>query len=236
MEEKKISDKTERENTDFISEQIEKESISARELRKARRAEKKAEKKRREEEKTLLENVLETAAYAAIALCIALVLKKWIMQPIIVDGDSMNDTLEDKNIVFAVKLGYEPERFDVVTLNSPVDGRLLIKRIIGLPGETVYVDESDAIWITPEDGDTYKLDDPYGYFSGIVKSKMILCSNNEDGSYTLGDDEYFCMGDNRYNSMDSRVIGGISRDDISGHAIVRLWPLTKIGDFDKGNE
>ncbi len=236
MEEKKMPGKTEGESTDFISEKIEKESISARELRKARRAEKKAEKKRREEEKTLLENVLETAAYAAIALCVALVLKKWIMQPIVVDGDSMNDTLEDKNVVFSVKLGYEPERFDVVTLNSPVDGRLLIKRIIGLPGETVYVDEFDAIWITPEEGDAYKLDDPYGYFSGIVKSKMILCPNNEDGSYTLGEDEYFCMGDNRYNSMDSRAIGGISRDDISGHAVVRLWPLTKIGDFDKGNE
>lgn len=236
MEEKKMSAKTEKESADFISEKIEKETISAKELRKARRAEKKAEKKRREEEKSLLENVLETAAYAAIALCIALVLKKWIVQPIIVDGDSMNDTLENKNIVLAVKLGYEPERFDVVTLNSPADGRLLIKRIIGLPGETIYVDENDAIWITPADGDTYRLDDPYGYFSGMVKSKMILCPNNKDGSYTLGDDEYFCMGDNRYNSMDSRSIGGISRDEISGHAVVRLWPLTKIGDFDKGNE
>ncbi|MGN0164771.1 MAG: signal peptidase I [Lachnospiraceae bacterium] len=205
---------------------------------KARRAAKKEEKRRKEQEKSTLQNVLELVAFTAGALCVALIIKNYIGQPIIVDGDSMNDTLENHQVVWANKVNYEPERFDVVII-LPYEGQdtLYIKRVIALPGETIYIDEDEKIHITPADSDeSYILEDKYGYFSGEIRSKVIMYPNNEDGSYTLGEDEYFCMGDNRHNSKDSRLLGAFSSDQIKGHAVCRIWPLTKLGNFDKSNE
>lgn len=212
-----------------------------------KRALKKEEKRRKEEEKSFFQNVCEMVAFTAIAFIVALVVKNFIGQPIIVDGESMNDTLENHNLVWANKLGYKPERFDVVII-EPYEGQktLYIKRIIALPKETVYIDEEDNIYIwgpdekVPDDfsGDIsgHKYSDAFGYFSGFPFSKMIMCPNNQNGSYTLGEDEYFCVGDNRYNSKDSRALGAFTREQIKGHAVLRLWPLNEFGNFDKSNE
>ena len=208
------------------------------EKRKIKRKIKKEKTRIKEEAKSGLQNFLELVAFTAIAACVALIVKNYVGQPIIVDGDSMNDTLEDHQLVWANKIAYEPERFDVVIV-EPYEGQktLFIKRVIAMPGETIYIDEDDKIHITPADSDeSYILEDKYGYFSGAQLSKMIICPNNADGSYTLGEDEYFCMGDNRYNSNDSRALGSFSSNQIKGHAVVRLWPLNQIGNFDKSNE
>lgn len=196
---------------------------------------KKEEQKRKEEAKSTLQNVCETVLFFAVAMIIALVVKNYIGQPIIVDGDSMNNTLENHQVVWANKLNYTPERFDVVIIEPYEDENILyIKRIIALPGETIYIDAEDRIHITPADSnESYVLEDPYGDFFGTAFSKMIIFANNPDGSYTLGEDEYFCMGDNRYNSKDSRSLGAFTIEQIKGHAVCRIWPFNKIGDFEK---
>lgn len=202
-----------------------------------KKAIKKEKQRRKEEAKSTLQNVLELIAFLATAMCVALIIKNYVGQPIIVDGNSMNDTLKDHELVWANKINFEPERFDVVIV-KPYDDQetLYIKRIIAMPGETIYIDQEDRIHITPPDSDeSYVLYDKYGYFEGQVNSKMILYPNNPDGSYTLGEDEYFCMGDNRYDSKDSRSLGAFSSDKIKGHAVARIWPLNKIGNFDEDN-
>ncbi len=209
--------------------------LSAWQKFKEKRRLKKEEQRRREEAKSTLQNICETILFFAVAMIIALVIKNYIGQPIIVDGDSMNNTLKHHQVVWANKVNYTPERFDVVIIEPYDDEKTLyIKRVIALPGETIYIDAEDKIHITPADSnESYVLEDPYGDFFGTAFSKMIMFANNPDGSYTLGEDEYFCMGDNRYNSKDSRSLGAFTEDQIKGHAVLRIWPLNQIGDFEK---
>lgn len=203
----------------------------------ARHERRKLAREKKEAEKSRAQVFWESVATIAIAALLALLCKKYVGQPIFVSGNSMNDTLQNKNFVWSNKIAYTPERFDVVIIRPQIgDAKLLIKRVIALPGEKVYIDTDDKIHITPKDGAEYVLDDPYGYFEGPVYSKLILKATNPDGSITLGDDEYFCMGDNRYNSADSRSYGAFSRSHIDGHAVIRLWPITKFGNFDKDNK
>lgn len=147
----------------------------------------------------------------------------------VVDGDSMQPTLHDKEYLWVDKLSYhfsEPERFDIVIFPITYRGREshFVKRIIGLPGETVYINESGVIYINGE-----VLDEDYG--------KEVIAEYNRYRAkepLTLGEDEYFVMGDNRNHSSDSRVesVGNIERSRIIGKAVVRLWPFNKIGMVD----
>ena len=147
----------------------------------------------------------------------------------VVDGDSMQPTLHDKEYLWVDKLSYhfsEPERFDIVIFPIMYRGKEshFVKRIIGLPGETVYIDESGVIYINGE-----VLDEDYG--------KEAIAEYNRYRAkepLTLGEDEYFVMGDNRNHSSDSRVesVGNIERSRIIGKAVVRLWPFNKIGMVD----
>lgn len=207
-----------------------------REERKARRAAKKEAKRIKEENKSIWRNILDMVIYVAVVMIVALFVKHFVGQPIIVDGSSMNDTLYDKDWVWCNKLFYTPKRFDVVIVESEkTKNSYYIKRIIGLPGETVTL-EGDDIYITPADGgEMYKLTENYGYYSGHSVG-IPYNENTPGGGYKLGTDEYYVMGDNRYNSSDSRYLGGFVRDEIKGHAVFRMWPLNKIGDFDKSNE
>lgn len=127
-----------------------------------------------------------------------------------VSGNSMEPTFKNNDILIAEKLTKSFERFDVVIAKN--ENIFLIKRIIGLPGETIQIVNND-IYINGA-----KLDDiltvDMGY-SGIASEAI-----------TLGEDEYFALGDNRSISIDSRdeSIGPISKDEICGHVIFRLFP------------
>lgn len=144
----------------------------------------------------------------------------------VVDGDSMQSTLYDGELLWVDKLTYqfsEPERYDVVIFPIKYQGKdsHFVKRIIGLPGETVYIGENGVIYI---DGEV--LPDTYG--------KEVIAEYNRQRAaepITLGEDEYFVLGDNRNHSSDSRYesVGNISRDRIMGRVRVCLWPLNKIG-------
>ncbi len=138
-------------------------------------------------------------------------------------GGSMETTLSENDNLIVDKLTYrfnEPKRFDIVVFPYRYEkDTYYIKRIIGLPGETVFIDEEGNIFIDEE-----LLQEDYG-------KETILDAGRAYEPITLGEDEYFVMGDNRNNSQDSRdpAVGNISGEDIIGRAWVRIWPLNKFG-------
>lgn len=138
-------------------------------------------------------------------------------------GQSMTPELRGGDVVLMDQLTYdfeEPQRFDVVVFERE-DHKDNVKRIIGLPGETVQIDEQGNIYI---DGEVL----PENYGREIIRPDTVGIATNP---IVLGEEEYFVMGDNRNNSTDSRteIVGNIKREDIIGRAWVRIWPLNKIG-------
>lgn len=161
--------------------------------------------------------------FALIALLIVIPVRIFIAQPFVVRGASMQPTFESGEYLIVDQLSYrlhEPKRGDVIILRYPKDESVFfIKRIIGLPGETVELVGSSVI-IEPANGGTpITLDESY-----IAPDHL----QNEYSVYTLKDDEYFVMGDNRRESSDSRSWGVLPARDIIGHAALRLLPLSRI--------
>ena len=135
----------------------------------------------------------------------------------------MENTLSDGDNLIVDKITYrfkEPQRFDIIVF--PVDyvtETYYIKRIIGLPGETVCIDKEGNIYINDE-----ILEESYG--RAVIENP----GRAEEG-ITLGEDEYFVLGDNRNDSVDSRDerVGNIKKENIVGRAWIRIWPLDKFG-------
>ena len=173
--------------------------------------------------KRILKEILSTSLYLLVVLCLTYVIIHFVGQRTQVVGSSMETTLSDNDNLIVDKITYrfsDPKRFDIVVFPYQyAKDTFYIKRIIGLPGETVYIDENGVIYIDGE-----MLQENYG-------KEIILSAGLANEPITLGDDEYFVMGDNRNNSSDSRdpEVGNISRDDIIGRAWIRIWPLDKFG-------
>ena len=173
--------------------------------------------------KKVLKEILSTSLYLLIVLCLTYVVIHFVGQRTQVVGGSMETTLSENDNLIVDKLTYrfrDPRRFDIVVFPFQYEkDTYYIKRIIGLPGETVYIDEEGNIYSNEE-----LLEESYG-------KEVIRDAGRAYKPLTLGEDEYFVMGDNRNNSQDSRdpAVGNISRKDIIGRAWIRIWPLNKIG-------
>jgi signal peptidase I len=168
-----------------------------------------------------LRSTAEFLTFAAVAAAILIPFRMFIAKPFVVEGASMSPTFEtgDYLIVDEISLTLRPpERGEVVVLCYPHDpAKHFIKRIVGLPGEKISV-EDGAVTVTPKGGQPITLDEPY-----------VERESKTTASATLGPNEYFVMGDNRAGSYDSRVWGPVPRDLIVGRALLRLLPVSEIG-------
>lgn len=173
----------------------------------------------------VMKEMISTLAYLLGVLCLTWLVITFVGQRTEVDGSSMEPMLTDGDNLIVDKISYrfrDPQRYDIIVFPFKYEeNTYYIKRIIGLPGETVQIDLEGNIYI---DGEVL----PENYGREIIKPETIDRAINP---IVLGDDEYFVMGDNRNNSTDSRapMVGNIKREDIIGRAWVRIWPLNKMG-------
>ena len=153
-----------------------------------------------------------------IVVVVVVLLRTFIITPAIVDGASMEPNLHDNNFILLNKFNLKLngiKRFDVVVIDY--NGEKLIKRVIGLPGEKIEYKDNTL------------------YIDGFVTSEDFNHASTKDfklekiGLLSIPGDSYFVVGDNRGNSIDSRIIGVIDRKDILGKVSFRIFPLTKIG-------
>ena len=163
--------------------------------------------------------------YTIAALGLAFFIRFFIAAPYVVSGASMIPTFYDYHYLIIDRVTYgfeEPQRGDVIVLDLPQDtSRALIKRVIGLPGETVSLEGDTVIISNAAHPNGFQLDETY------------LDPNNLGGptdmKVTLGPDQYFVLGDNRRVSADSRSWGVLPRQNIVGRATLRVFPFTQIG-------
>ena len=173
----------------------------------------------------VMKEMISTLLYLLGVLCLTWLVITFVGQRTEVDGSSMEPTLTNGDNLIVDKLSYrfrDPERFDIIVFPYKHKPKTYyIKRIIGLPGETVQIDEQGNIYINGE-----ILSESYG--REIIRPENVGLAAEP---IELGEDEYFVMGDNRNNSTDSRFaqVGNIKREDIIGRAWVRIWPFSSFG-------
>lgn len=187
------------------------------------------EENKEKKKRSPLSYLIEGLIYIALIITCVYIVPNYVVQRTVVSGDSMQDTLQDDESLLVDKISYrftDPKRYDIIVFYPK--GRdveeYYVKRIYGLPGETIQI-KGDDIYINGS-----KIDDPYAKDSmdsaGIAKEP-----------YTLADDEYFVLGDHRSVSIDSRITpddplegpGPVKFENIAGKVFLRIWPLKKFG-------
>ncbi len=180
------------------------------------------------------------------AVLIVLALKQWVINPYRIPSSSMEPTLNcakpatgclgdssDRVLACRVCLDFSnPSRGDIVVFNTPSsaaaacgEGGTFVKRVIGLPGETVKEDDKGFIWIRGPDSKTWvKLNEPY-----LTASRRLADSAHFNKEWHVPQGEYFMMGDNRAESCDSRTWGSVPRHDLIGTVFFVYWPPDRIG-------
>ena len=161
-------------------------------------------------------DVLETIVYAVV---LALIIRTFVIQAFWIPSGSMLPLLEPHDRVMVVKFWYHlprvnPKRGQIVVFKYPVDPkRDFVKRVVGLPGETVEI-KGGRVFIND-----MEIVEPYVRFpDNFTKAAELIPPNS-----------YYCLGDNRANSQDSRFWGNVPADFLRGPAVFRYWPLNRIG-------
>lgn len=164
----------------------------------------------------IAKEILEWALTIIIPVAAALLIHQYLFTFARVDGTSMLDTLHENNIMGVSRLHYrlnEPQRGEIITCNYPEDGnKLFVKRIIGLPGETIEIRE----------GTVYIDGEP------IAETYLTRVDDQSMDPITLAKDEIFVMGDNRPVSRDSRAVGPLTLDEIYGRVLFVAFPFNEI--------
>lgn len=171
------------------------------------------------------QDVWETVRFLLIAFAIVIPIRIFVAQPFIVSGASMDPTFKNGQYLIVDELSYNisnPERGDVAIFKYPKNpSQYFIKRVIGLPGETVSINDQGKVFIKDaNDNLILTLNEPY-----------VEYQKDEPAERILKPGEYFVMGDNRSGSFDSRAWGPVPRDLMVGRAFLRLFPLGNIGVF-----
>lgn len=170
-----------------------------------------------------LSQIVNMLKYIFIALLIVIPIRTFVAQPFIVQGNSMYPTLHSHEYLIVdetVKVTQDYRRGDVVILHYPNDpSRYFVKRVIGLPGETVTFNGTEATITGPTHETPITLKEPY-----VSESQK----KNDYLTRTLNNDEFFVCGDNRSQSSDSRIWGPVPRNYMDGRALIRLFPFSTI--------
>ena len=188
---------------------------------------------------------VEFVIYIALILLCVFWVPEHVIQRTVVKGESMENTLQNKDSLLVEKVSYhfkEPSRYDIIVFypygksgtevpesmkdimeieddsDTSEESELYVKRVFGLPGETIQIIGND-IYINGE-----KIEDEYA--KNVIKDEDAGVASTP---ITLGEDEYFVLGDNRKVSLDSRELGPIKEKNIAGHVVLRIWPLKKFG-------
>ncbi len=174
------------------------------------------------------ESVYETLRTIVLVLITALLIRSFVAQPFVVEGKSMEPTLHNAEYLIVDKIEYrlhEPQRGDVIVFKAPeAPDQNYIKRIIGLPGETITIKDSQVLVNGTQVAEHY-----------IAASDIAGSTPTDDGTpaffleQKLGPNEYFVMGDNRDHSSDSRRWGPLPKQNILGKAQVVLFPFSQLG-------
>lgn len=173
------------------------------------------------------ENFLkEIFKFSLIALLIVVPIRFFIAQPFIVSGASMDPTFNSGQYLIIDQLSYrfsEPQRGEVIIFRYPKDQtKFFIKRIIGLPNETIKIQGTTITVINNDNPNGFELTEPYLAAANVKRDSLQL---------SLSENEYFVIGDNRRASLDSRIWGPLEEALIIGRAFVRLFPVSEIDLF-----
>lgn len=178
-----------------------------------------------EDKRGVWREIWEFAKVILLALAIALPIRYFIAQPFIVKGQSMEPSFEDREYLVIDELTYqfrEPERGEVIVFRYPNNTKeFFIKRIIGLPGESVAIKNGQVLIGSSGNGGQ-----PVALSESYLPSDLKTFPEKE---YVLGEAQYLVLGDNRRNSSDSRIWGPLDKKFITGRAFFRAWPPGKFG-------
>ena len=175
-----------------------------------------------EKKKSRVREAIDFILYLAVVAGICYVIVTFVGQRTAVSGTSMIPTLQDGDNLITDKISYrfrDPERYDIIVLRVESQHENFIKRVIGLPGETVQI-VGGRVYINGELLES----DVYG-------NELMISAGRASQPITLGENEYFVLGDNRNGSADSRLeeVGNVDKSRIIGRAFVRIWPLSQFG-------
>lgn len=182
-------------------------------------------RKRKLPKPTIWEELLSWITSFAISFTILALFLVFVGKPFTVSGQSMYPTLHDSDRMFMSKLG-DIKRFDIVVLQAPDQDKEYIKRVIGIPGDTIEVKDG-KLYINGQ-----VVDQPF-INTELLMNKTVYIDDftlqELTGELKVPEGKYFVMGDNRGVSKDSRMIGFIERSAIEGKAVFTIWPLNRIG-------
>lgn len=167
-------------------------------------------------------NAKEILKFVIISLIIVVPFRMWIAQPFIVSGASMEPNFWNGDYLIVDELSLllrNPERSEVVILKLPGNSSFFIKRVVGLPNEKLEIKEGKIRVFNEKNKDGFVLKEKY-----IGEAPITY----PDAKISLKENEYFLMGDNREKSLDSRIWGSVSKNNIVGRAFIRLWPIESI--------
>lgn len=163
-----------------------------------------------------------------VAVVVVFVCRQFLFTPITVSGESMKPTYQDRDKVVVSKIG-KIERFDTIVFESNItESKYIIKRVIGLPGDTIEM-KNDTLYINGKEQKEPYLDESKKELPNGMVLTDDFSLNEVTGKTTVPEGTYFVLGDNRRNSLDSRKIGFVNEDDVLGESKFRFFPFSEIG-------
>lgn len=194
--------------------------------------------------RSILFHIVDVALNIIIIVAIVALVRTFVVSPFQIEGNSMVDTLEHKEYIVINKFRYffkEPERGDIVVFRPPTDhGKYYVKRVIGLPGETVVVRDG-SVFIRKEGHEDQQLNESYLNVSNAGKTFRYPVNSGDttEEAFTVPEGEFFLLGDNRQGSLDSRSFGHLGThntayvpdQDIKGSVWFVALPISKVHAF-----